>query len=136
MGDDHLLRELQPASYRTNIKINCQKRAPNPNQIKPHAERQPRGERKVRSSSAESMKRTDLDDGEGEELVELEGELVPQLPLVQVSERCVPLRELRPRRALRLQELQRRRHRQPIPRPSPSLSSLLSSRPRRGEELE
>jgi len=82
------------------------------------------------------MKRTDLDDGEGKELVELEGELVPQLPLVQVSERCVPLRELRPRRALRLQELQRRRHRQPIPRPSPSLSSLLSSRPRRGEELE
>ena len=56
------------------------------------------------------MKRTDLDDGEGEELVELEGELVPQLPLVEVGEGGVPVGEVRARLPLRLHVLQRHRN--------------------------
>lgn len=42
-----------------------------------------------------------------EELVELEGELVPELALVEVGEVGVPVGEVRPRLPLRLHVLQR-----------------------------
>lgn len=53
--------------------------------------------------------------GELEEVVELEGELVPELPLVEVGEVGVRVGELRPRLALRLDELQRHGEKSPHP---------------------
>jgi hypothetical protein len=49
-----------------------------------------------------------LEDGEGDELVELLRELVPELALVEIRHSGVPLRELRLGCPLRLQVLQRR----------------------------
>jgi hypothetical protein len=58
----------------------------------------------------ENRRNADLKDGEGDELLELGGELVPELALVQICQRGVPLAELRVRGAQRLQVLQRRSH--------------------------
>lgn len=53
-----------------------------------------------------SSKNTDLENSEGDKLLELEGQLVPELLLVQICERIVPIGKLRVRVAQRLQVLQ------------------------------
>lgn len=58
------------------------------------------------SRKGKLIRKTDLEDSESYELLELEGELVPELLLVQICKRIVPLRKLRMRAAQRFQVLQ------------------------------
>jgi hypothetical protein len=67
----------------------------------------------------------DLKDAEGEELLELGGELVPELALVQICKRGVPFCELRVCGAQRLQVLQRRNH---VCKPERERERVLNSR--------
>ena len=72
-----------------------------------------------------------LEDGEGDELIELLGELVPELALVEIRHGGVPLRKLGLRGPLRLQVLQRRHGHAPTARDQ---TFFLQQEDRRGEE--